>query len=95
MKILGLKWVATTVAAGIACSVVFAETGKDAGAKETLTVVSPNADGSVKILTEESKAAEPAKADKGAKEATTDTSPRKARIVAVPAVYAQELRSRN
>jgi hypothetical protein len=67
---------------------------KDTGTKETITVIKPGDDGDIKILsTKRSTAKDPA-AVKAAREAVTDNTPRKARIVVVPAAYAQEVRSK-
>ena len=93
MKKTFLMVVAAALALSTVCFRADAEEEKESeGAKDTLTVITPDAGGGVTVLSKERPAKKrPRKKDKVA----ADTSPRKARIIVVPAIFSQELRSRS
>lgn len=81
-------------AAAVLWAASWCPAAEDKGGRETVGVVKQGANGDLKILTKEVPAADPARSSKAGRDVATDTSPRKARIIVVPAVYAQEARSR-
>lgn len=71
------------------------KTKSDPEETESLTVIRPGPDGEVRILSREITRGKAGKAAKSRPRGKADTAPRKARIVVVPAVYSQGVRSRS
>lgn len=61
---------------------------------ESVAVIKPGPGGEVRVLSKDVTTTEVAKPAAGRPDVAADTAPRKARIVVVPAVYAQEIRSK-
>lgn len=93
-----LKIVGMLIISALIASYCLANGKKDeskSGTKESLTIIKPGPKGELRILSKEIAAAKPGKLGKARQEVKPDTSPRKARIVVVPAIYARQVRSKS
>lgn len=68
--------------------------GPKPGTRESMTVVRPGPDGETQVLQQETIKSGESAAPKAPSTAATDTTPRKARVVVAPAVFAQGLRNK-
>lgn len=93
LKISGLLIISISIA--LHCFAADKEAADRAKTKEKLTVIRPGPDGEIRVLSKEIVTDRDAKTVRPRREVKADTSPRKARIAVVPAVYAQDLRSRS